>query len=1186
MAYNAKAIDDAIAALIGTGGPATSKFQYKPGTISYKPTKYKNVNVASHLTADMFNYKPKKSSAKKKSSGDPWWKEALWGMNGVGGSVTNQVANWTDGKGLDMRDLTPSALLKSQVKSWSDGKLGWDDLAGSGVVKALKKGNKNDIPGYETAANIAKGQAKAWTDGEFGFKDIPGFGGLVYAGKKNKGTEQILENAGWKDKKGLGLHDIASFIGDVALDPTTYVTFGGASALKAGSQAAKNAAKSVGLKHGIEDILKGFKGGADNIANHASQQVYKKALSDYGKSAASKVGKGAKSNTAEARKFAQTKADKAFKEITDSLKAARNKSQNNLVNFDVPFTNITSGMGKLPKSFIKKDVPIGKTGGAQISKLLEKYGVTGSKQADLLKKHYNVAKPEELGMQAMKHLQDTLKNLPNTGGVKNVDINQLFSAKNLGNYAPIKSALPSKTNMQQFLADNSKALFGKKVDIKAIKGLKVPNSSKNLEGIAKLLQNPPAKSVGAKLSSKDLTKLSEQINASRTVLKNFQKGKVSGADIKWKGATNNARNVDTALSKNKFVQDMGGKSKVGQYLADKLFSAINARSLGSADPFVNAQATHIAEADNFIRGNRSLMQSQISKVEKMAKKLSENDMKMIPYMIEKKYPGKMSSDEFLSQASNLPQLKKVAGEIENILGNIKQRGLESGTLTAPIKNYFPHMMQLNNDPEAITKLMSDPNIQKLLNSSVDKSNQSRKSFDSFASWKDAISALEDSKKGLTNPEDIANIDEKIGQLNQLFEENPIKAVQQRYQSSVRSMAMKDMYDNFRSNGVLKPRDAATPAEKTSGTYHPLSKNEAAKLGMKEGDLMHKEVFDGLKKVDSIFTDQGINNVVESLNAVTGIWKSLVTTFVPTHHLYNLVGNIANNSMAGVTPAMYTKAGKILAKAKAGKLTAAEEKMMQKAYDYGVLGGGYKADRFDPIRQARLENNKLARIADKVSNSRFSNFMNGAGNVGDDVTRLALFLHGTKREGTMKGGADMVRKYLYNYSEQTSADKVMKIAMPFWNWTKNNIPRQLMEFMQQPRYANTYMKFQNMLSEDRPEGPSWTNDYLQYGDKKFWNARLPLQDLTSVGKPLDTALNSMNPLLKVPIEYKMNKQFFNGQPIDWNKRDDETPYRADALAKYFSNQAGMVGKGYDAATNDKSWLEDLRNILIGKPIEVK
>jgi hypothetical protein len=547
----------------------------------------------------------------------------------------------------------------------------------------------------------------------------------------------------------------------------------------------------------------------------------------------------------------------------------------------------------------------------------------------------------------------------------------------------------------------------------------------------------------------------------------------------------------------------------------------------------------------------------------------------------------MSADDFLAKAENLPQLQKVAGEMTKILDNVKNRGLEGGTLTNTIKNYFPHMMtQLNNDPEAVTKLLSDPNVQKLLNSSVDKSNQVRKSFDSFASWKDAIGQLEDAKKGLTDPEEIANIDEKIGQLSQLFEENPVKAVQQRYQSNVRSLAMKQMYDEFKSNGVLKSRDAASPAEKTGGQYHPLTDSEAKKLGMQSGDLIHKEVFDGLKKVDSIFTDEGINKVVEGMNAVTNTWKSLVTTMVPTHHLFNLIGNVANNAMAGVTPAMYTKAGNLLRKAKAGKLSATEEKLMQKAYDFGVLGGGFKADRFDPIRQERLKNSALARLEDKVANNPLSNFMGKFGDQGDDLTRLALFMHGTQRGGGMKHGADMVRKYLYNYSEQTGADKALKLAMPFWNWTKNNIPRQLMEFMQQPRYAATYQKFQDMLSEDRPEGPSWTAPYLQYGDKKFYNARLPLQDLSNVGSPVDTLLNSMTPLAKIPIETKMNKQFFNGQPIDWKKRSDEDSYDPKALAKYWTNQTGIVGKGYDSATNDKSWLEDLRNIFLGKPIEVR
>src|SRR5689334_18642760 len=84
------------------------------------------------------------------------------------------------------------------------------------------RGSKSDIPGYETAANFAKGQAKEWTNGEFNpVKDLLLGGGFVNAGKKDKGTEQILKNAGWKDKKGIGAHDVVSFIGDVALDPTT-----------------------------------------------------------------------------------------------------------------------------------------------------------------------------------------------------------------------------------------------------------------------------------------------------------------------------------------------------------------------------------------------------------------------------------------------------------------------------------------------------------------------------------------------------------------------------------------------------------------------------------------------------------------------------------------------------------------------------------------------------------------------------------------------------------------------------------------------------------------------------------------------------------------------------------------------------------------------------------------------------
>jgi hypothetical protein len=94
------------------------------------------------------------------------------------------------------------------------------------------------------------GAIAEWTDGDgSGFLDGLHSGWKGFTGEEKRDTDEILENFGWKDKKGkLDLHDIASFAGDVALDPLTYLTLGGSSAIKAGKYAGQGLSKADAIQ--------------------------------------------------------------------------------------------------------------------------------------------------------------------------------------------------------------------------------------------------------------------------------------------------------------------------------------------------------------------------------------------------------------------------------------------------------------------------------------------------------------------------------------------------------------------------------------------------------------------------------------------------------------------------------------------------------------------------------------------------------------------------------------------------------------------------------------------------------------------------------------------------------------------------------------------------------------------------
>jgi hypothetical protein len=180
--------------------------------------------------------------------------------------------------------------------------------------------------------------------------------------------------------------------------------------------------------------------------------------------------------------------------------------------------------------------------------------------------------------------------------------------------------------------------------------------------------------------------------------------------------------------------------------------------------------------------------------------------------------------------------------------------------------------------------------------------------------------------------------------------------------------------------------------------------------------------------------------------------------------------------------------------------------------------------------------------------------------------------------------------LFNYSEITTADRFVKSSLlPFWNWTKNNVPLQVHKALTTPRFGLTYAKIKDQSTQgiqNDPDIPDWIKkSYMKFGDE-FYNPRPPLNDLQMLFSP-NQVMSSLSPLVRMPSEYLLNKQFFSGNPIDYDAHYGRTGgISGENLAKYLIKQFGAGSRalstyeGLSDTEDNKTVLDTLRDVFIG------
>ena len=352
-------------------------------------------------------------------------------------------------------------------------------------------------------------------------------------------------------------------------------------------------------------------------------------------------------------------------------------------------------------------------------------------------------------------------------------------------------------------------------------------------------------------------------------------------------------------------------------------------------------------------------------------------------------------------------------------------------------------------------------------------------------------------------------------------------------------------------------------------------------GLPKGYAIHPEIARAAKRLDTLLTsDQELHGLLRTWQQLQGMWKSSVTALRPGWYITNLFGNMFNNYLAGLTnPMMYSYAAKLQSGRNIDDVLRSmnikhivngvefdmtSDQLMKLFRENGLEGFGEMYGDItrtvkDIAKEATGEVSKVGKVL-------------GVGRkLGDAMetnAKLALFIDQLSKGLSPYDAAQVVKKHLFDYTDLTKAERKLKIVVPFYTFTRKNLPLQLKTLIERPdkylavsRAQQESFAMAGMSEEDVDNMPKWLRSRA-FGtpwENKLATPLLPTDSLEDVTNPVQMAMNMLTPFLKTPIELVQNQSWFTGQPIERYEGQTANMFGMKVPAKvaYAAGQFGAV-----------------------------
>lgn len=349
-----------------------------------------------------------------------------------------------------------------------------------------------------------------------------------------------------------------------------------------------------------------------------------------------------------------------------------------------------------------------------------------------------------------------------------------------------------------------------------------------------------------------------------------------------------------------------------------------------------------------------------------------------------------------------------------------------------------------------------------------------------------------------------------------------------------------------------------------------------------------ELHDAMTRVETTFrNDADMEKLVGAWDQAMSKWKVGVTAINPGYRVRNTLSDVWNMYVAGVPawaiPVYAARANKLqrdaakigdkIANAR-GKYrpTPQEQRTLNtviEAHSHGVLSGLFGGD-VETVSRLLAQGSKASVDAQTGHLIRaYARMMGNFNRRWEDKGRLTHYLY--RREYEKMGvadSADWVKKAHFDYTELTPLEREkFKKVLPFYTWTRKNIPYQLTQMVTRPGKFATFPKFANMFedmsqNEDGPMAqpgmlPKWMEEKMAFRVPFFGDnaMTLPLVGVTdlqkidptqSFGSFLKGGVSMAAPPFKIPMEIAMGRSLMTGQKLDDGSRKPVSGLAASVL----------------------------------------
>ena len=259
---------------------------------------------------------------------------------------------------------------------------------------------------------------------------------------------------------------------------------------------------------------------------------------------------------------------------------------------------------------------------------------------------------------------------------------------------------------------------------------------------------------------------------------------------------------------------------------------------------------------------------------------------------------------------------------------------------------------------------------------------------------------------------------------------------------------------------------------------------------------------------------------------------MATVSRPTFHVRNLIGGVQNNTYINVRSRDYAwvnskmiRLRKLTKKmpfedALASEFSAADAAILRDMRDYGVMNASFSRVEFGQIGPGSQSRWPLSSTGPLVRAGALSM------ETVEDFLRTSAFVRWYDELGPA-AAADMSLLVHFDYRNLTNMEESVKKLVPFFVWTRRNLPLQLQAIVERPDLIQRYSHLMHGMSDQyqmepydnmpgNPYGSALSIDTgIVFGaDTPFWarailSPDLPLTDLEALGDPMNPT-TMMNP----------------------------------------------------------------------------